>query len=308
MSQPVETRRALIIGAGGQLGRALGSVLAARGVSVVGAYGREALDLEDSDAIGSTLDELVGERSASIDWVLNAAAMTAVDACEEQIERAQRLNSEAPARLADWCRGRDATLLHVSTDYVFSGEGERPWREEDPCAPLSEYGKSKRAGEIRVLESGARALVVRTAWLFGAGSNFVATILRVARESAGEAPSPLRVVDDQLGSPTYCGDLAEGIAGLLESEARGLYHLANSGVASWWDLARAAVDSAGLQGLPIERVKSDAFPRPAPRPRWSVLDTGKALAQGVAMPSWGDGLRRYLASPESPLRGDGLTE
>ncbi len=289
--------RVAVLGAGGQLGRALCRAL---GAGRAAAWGRAALDLERPETFAARLGDL---RAAGGETVINAAAMTAVDRCETEPERAWRINAEAPGAIAELCARLGLHLVHVSTDYVFAGTGDRPWREDDQTAPLSVYGKTKLAGEERVRAALPDALVVRTAWVFGDGGNFIRTILcAAARAQGGEGP-PLRVVDDQRGSPTYAQHLAEGILALLEAGESGTYHLANSGVASWWELARAATDAAGLE-LPIEAVTSDVFPRPAPRPAWSVLDLSRARRAGVLLPSWREGLQAYLESPESPLRGE----
>jgi dTDP-4-dehydrorhamnose reductase len=144
---------------------------------------------------------------------------------------------------------------------------------------------------------------MRTAWVFGPGRNFVATILEAAaRAVSGHGPA-LRVVDDQRGSPTYAGHLADALVALVEAGAPGIYHVAGSGTATWWDLARAAVDASGHPELPIAKITTQEFPRPAPRPAWSVLDLGKAERAGVRMPSWQEGLHAYLESAASPLAG-----
>jgi len=228
--------------------------------------------------------------------------MTHVDRCEAEPAAAEAANATGPGVLAALCQEIGALLVHVSTDYVFDGSGTRPYTEADPPAPRSVYGRTKLEGERRVLAAQAGALVVRTAWVFGPGRNFVRTILEAAaRAERGEAPA-LRVVDDQRGSPTYSGDLADGIVGLVDAGANGIFHLANTGVASWWDLARAAVDIWGHPELPIAKLRTEEFPRPAPRPAWSVLDTSKAARLGVRLRAWREGLRGYLDSDASPLR------
>ncbi len=291
----------VVVGANGQLGRALRREYAEGGASQsLVAWGRRELDFEAPVAIEGAFAEAL-RSGARV--VINAAAMTAVDLCETEPERARRVNAEGPGVLAELCAARGLGFVHLSTDYVFSGQGERPWRESDAPAPRTVYGQTKLAGEQAVRAAHPRALIVRTAWVFGDGQNFVRTILGAAQKAArGEGPS-LRVVDDQRGSPTYARDLARGLLALLERRQTGLYHLVNSGVASWWELASAAVEVARLD-VPIEAVTSEAFPRPAPRPAWSVLDTGSARAAGVEMPSWREGLEAYLESPESPLRAE----
>ena len=293
-------RRWVVTGAGGQLGLCL--VARLRGDptnTLAAAFDHRALDIADATAVRSALAELPG---GPPDVVANAAAMTHVDRCEEEPAVAQAANTNGPAALATRCQQIGARLVHVSTDYVFDGCGSRPYTESDPTGPRSVYGRTKLEGEQRVLAAQPGAIVVRTAWVFGPGRNFVRTILEAAaRTERGEAPV-LRVVDDQHGSPTYAADLADGIIGLVGAGASGVVHLANSGIASWWDLARAAVDIWGHPELPIEKVRTADVPRPAPRPAWSVLDTSKAAHLGVCLRTWREALRGYLDSDASPLR------
>jgi dTDP-4-dehydrorhamnose reductase len=204
--------------------------------------------------------------------------------------------------LAEACREAGALLVHVSTDYVFAGDSKRPYTEEDRTDPRSVYGRSKLEGEERVFALAPGSLVVRTSWVFGQGRNFIAAILaQLAARRRGEARGPLRVVDDQRGRPTYALDLAGGLVRLVERGARGLYHLANEGVASWWELARFCVDQAGSRRLPIERIATADLSLPAPRPAWSVLDCGKAERLGVALRPWREAVADYLRSEGSPL-------
>jgi dTDP-4-dehydrorhamnose reductase len=232
--------------------------------------------------------------------------MTHVDRCEREPAEAQRANVEGPTRLARLCVARGFELVHVSTDYVFPGDAERPYREEDPPAPASEYGRSKLAGEQSVLALCPTALIVRTSWVFGRGRNFVAAILAqaVERRRLGD-PAPLRVVDDQRGRPTYAADLAAAIVRLVEAGARGLYHVANRGETTWWELALASLDEAGFGELVVERIRTRDLSLPAPRPTYSVLDCSKAEALGVSPRSWRDALRAFLHSPDSPLAPEG---
>lgn len=293
-------RRWVVTGAGGQLGRCLVARLQSDPANELAVgFDRRALDIADEAALHRALTTLPG---GPPDVVANAAAMTQVDRCETEPEEAAAGNTTGPAALAQLCQELGARFVHVSTDYVFDGTGTRPYTETDPTAPRSVYGRSKLEGERRVLAAQPDALVVRTAWVFGPGRNFVRTILEAAaRARRGEAP-PLRVVADQRGSPSYAGDLADGIVRLVDANARGLVHLTNAGIATWWELARAAVDAWGHPELPIEQVSTDEFPRPAPRPAWSVLDNAKAVQLGVRLPDWREGLRRYLESDASPLR------
>lgn len=293
---PGARRRWLVVGASGQLGRCLVERLAAHPRdALAGAPSRAELDVTDREAVRRVV------AAAAPDVVVNAAAMTHVDACESEPEAAHRANALAPGWLAEASRAAGARFVHLSTDYVFDGTARRPYREDDPTGPRSVYGRTKLEGEQRALAADPDALVVRTAWLFGPGRNFVRTILEAAeRALRGEGPG-LRVVDDQRGSPTYAGHLADALLALVEGDAAGIYHVANSGSATWWELARAAVDAWGHPELPIEKVTTAQFPRPAPRPAWSVLDLGKAERAGVRMPGWLDGLHAYLESKDSPI-------
>jgi dTDP-4-dehydrorhamnose reductase len=288
-----------VTGAGGQLGRCLVERLRAHPRHVLAAApDRGALDVTDREAVRRAVLEAAGGPPSV---VVNAAAMTHVDRCEADPEAAQRANALAPGWLAEASLEVGAAFVQVSTDYVFDGRGQRPYREDDPTGPRSVYGRTKLEGEQRARAAHPGTLVVRTAWVFGPGRNFVRTILEAAgRARRGEGP-PLRVVDDQRGSPTWAGHLADALLALVEADAGGIYHVANSGSATWWDLARAAVDAWGHPELPIEKVTTAEFPRPAPRPAWSVLDLGKAERAGVRMPSWPEGLHAYLESPDSPI-------
>lgn len=260
----------LLLGATGQLGRHL----AARDSELATCARREAdhcLDLADSGRLESLLDRL----RPSV--VINAAAWTAVDDAEDHAEAAFELNRDLPARLADWCRRHETVLVHYSTDYVFSGRPGRPWREDDPVAPESVYGRSKLAGERAIADSGCRAWILRTAWVYSAlPGNFVSAILR--RAAAGRS---LRVVDDQFGSPTWAGTLAEATLRLLAAcdapDGARLLHVAGRGACNWHRLAVEAVQLAVERGIipesvAIEPIGSSEWPQKAHRPAWSVLD------------------------------------
>jgi dTDP-4-dehydrorhamnose reductase len=290
--------RWVLTGCRGQLGHALAAQLAADpGSELLAAVDLPELDVSDAAA----LERLFGGLHAVPDVVANAAAFTHVDRCEREPEAARRANADAPGLLALACARRGARLVHVSTDYVFSGEATRPYREEDAPDPRSVYGRTKLEGERRVLAAAPIHLVVRTSWLFGHGRNFLAAILEQARaRRSGAVQGPLRVVDDQRGRPTWAVDLAGAIRRLVDRRASGLYHVAGGGIASWWDVARACLDASGFSDLEVERIRTADLGLPAPRPAWSVLDCSKAEAQGVRTREWREAVRAYLESENSP--------
>jgi dTDP-4-dehydrorhamnose reductase len=305
------TTRWVITGGRGQLGRALVAKLEeAEGHEILAAPSRAELDITDASAMARYFESL----PSIPDVVGNAAAYTKVDLCETEEELANSINTSAPGMLAELCRKLGAKLVHVSTDYVFPGDSEiaeasrfsggsrPPYTTEDETGPRSAYGRSKLGGEQRVLAASSDALVVRTSWVFGDGHNFIRAILRqVGLRRNGSTSGPLRVVDDQLGRPTYAVDLAAGLVGLVGLGASGLFHLANQGEATWWDLARYCVDAAGAQDLEIERGCTGDLNLPAPRPAYSVLDSEKAAHLGVKLRDWRDAVSAYLDSDASPL-------
>jgi dTDP-4-dehydrorhamnose reductase len=293
-----------LLGAAGQLGRCLTRAIEASStLDLAFATTRHDLDVADAEAIGPWLDA----QASPPDFVVNAAAHTRVDACESEVEAAYRVNALAPGAWARELARRGIRFVHVSTDYVFPGDGERPYREDDPTDPKTVYGSSKRAGEIAVLGSDPSALVVRTSWVFGPGRNFPAAILdQAARRRSGELEGPIRVVDDQRGAPTYAADLADGLLRLVErAEAspealQGLLHLSNAGETTWYGFARRILELADASDLEIVPVATSAFPTAAARPAYSLLDCSRARALGVELPSWEDAIARHLAGPDAP--------
>ena len=285
-----------VTGCRGQLGSALCDRLARAGADVGGA------DIDDFDvAEPGPVRERLAALPLPLVWV-NAAGFTQVDRCEREPELARRANSVAPAVLARACAEAGARLVHVSTDYVFAGDGRRPYREDDPPAPRSVYGRTKLDGDRAVLSASEEFLVVRTSWLFGRGRNFIAAVLdQAAARRGGRDSGPLRVVDDQTGRPTYAVDLAEAIVVLATAGARGLVNVANEGVTTWWGLARHALDEAGYSDVAIDRIKTSELKTDAVRPAWSVLDTSRAEALGVKMRCWQEAVTAYLRSDHSPL-------
>jgi dTDP-4-dehydrorhamnose reductase len=281
----------LITGAAGQLGQELTALLAP--VATLHALDRRGLDLGDPAAIRSLL------RTLRPSVVINCAAYTAVDAAESDAETAQRVNAEAPGIIAAEARALGARLIHCSTDFVFDGRATRPYVESDPTAPLSVYGRSKRDGELAVLAADPSAVVLRLAWVYGAfGKNFVSSILGAAR-----AGRPLRVVEDQVGSPTWARAIATAIGALITegraAEARGLYHVAGPGACSRADLAEAilsmAPDASQLLTRTVERIASASLALPAARPAYSPLDASKLGRElGIVLPLWQEQLAAYL--------------
>lgn len=271
--------RFAVLGAEGMLGRAFVDELTRRGEPHVGVDLPE-VDIADSAATAAWIADKEPE------VFLNAAAYTDVDGAESHPHLAERANATGPLVIAEEVAKSDALLVHVSTDYVFGGAGTEPFVEDAPTAPKGVYARTKLEGEKAVRASLARHLIVRTAWLYAPwGRNFVRTILGAAREGR-----ELRVVDDQRGSPTYAPDLACAILDLVESGAEGTFHAANSGEATWHDLAAEAVRLAGLD-VPVARVTTAEFPRPAPRPAYSVLSTAKLEATlGRPMRPWHEAL------------------
>lgn len=283
----------LITGADGQLGSELGRVLQT-GCSDLGAVPpafRDAAVLRtDRSTLDITEPGAVEEAVRAADIVVNCAAMTDVDACEDDPTTAYLVNAVGPLNLAAACERSGAKLVHVSTDHVFAGDATTPRIESDVCHPENVYGSSKLAGEGLVRAACSRAFIVRTAWLYGyVGENFVKTILSVARRDGR-----IEVVDDQAGNPTNADDLAHHLLKLAATEGYGTYHCVGHGVCSRFDFASRIVDLAGIPCETVPRATGD-IPRPARRPACSALDN-KRLRETVGdqMRPWGDALAAYL--------------
>ena len=303
----------LVIGAGGQLGSEFTRSLRQRGVV------HRLADLEGSPDVLAVdlsrpqqLAELVSDQRPAV--VINAAAYTAVDRAEEERELALAVNARAPEALAAACAEADALLVHFSTDYVFDGRSQRDYVEQDPVSPINHYGLSKARGEAAVLGSAAAHLVFRTSWLYTPGGrNFVATMLRLF---AGE--TPVRVVDDQVGCPTWARPLAERVLDLLAGASRehlwrrrGLYHLCGGGATDWHGFAGAIREMAQPPArAPLEPTDTAGFAAPAPRPARSVLDCALARERlGLELPHWREQLAmampEFNAHANAPSRDDG---
>jgi dTDP-4-dehydrorhamnose reductase len=278
--------RALVVGSHGQLGRSLCTLLAER---CVWQGDRDTLDVRDAAAVDARVREM------GPDVVFNATAYNAVDAAETRPTEAMAINAVAVRHLARACQEIGALFVHVSTDYVFDGQQTRPYVEEDPARPLSVYGVSKRAGELMVGATATQHLVVRTSGVIGIGGSpdkggsFVERVLARARQ--GE---PLRIVDDQVFSPTYAPDLAAALLGLVDLGARGLAHVTNQGQCSWHALACHALAVTGVAAsvTPIRSAELKQFAR---RPAYSVLDNARAHRLGLpALRSWQDAVAEML--------------
>jgi dTDP-4-dehydrorhamnose reductase len=252
-----------------------------------------AIDITDGGLFQRTLD------STKPDVVIHAAAITAVDECETRRELAFRVNGEGTRNVALACRKNRVPLLYISTDYVFDGEKETPYWEDDEPHPINVYGHSKLQGETHISALVEHFWIVRTSWLFGPrGKNFVRAILEKAR-----LKGLLQVVDDQVGDPTYTMDLAEKLESIVERGRPGIYHVTNSGCCSWFDFAREIIKQAGLSEVKVSPVLTSASDRPAPRPRNSRLANRRLETEGLGLlPPWQDALRRYLLR-EAALKG-----
>lgn len=274
--------RVLVSGAGGQLARALRETWT--GCELVLPAEAE-FDLGDPGAVRRTVAAVRPE------VVVNAGAFTQVDLCEAQVDLALRINGEAVGWLADACAEAGAVLVQVSTDYVFDGRGSAPYPEDAPTAPASVYGRSKLLGET-LARRAPEHLVVRTAWLYDAwGRNFFNTMRDLAKQGR-----PLKVVDDQWGSPTTCRALARQLRAAVDAGTRGLLHATCAGATTWHGFAAAIFRECGLQ-VDLAPCATADFPRPAPRPAYSVLSGARRAALGIdVMPSWEDALREVVAS------------
>jgi len=302
----------LIVGRAGQVAWELRRTLACLG-EVIALDRRSdplSLDLSDPDSI------VAATTAVRPNLIVNSAAYTAVDKAEQEEELAFRINADAPGILAEQALKLGAGLIHYSTDYVFRGDAQTPYRETDPTAPQSAYGRSKLSGEKAIAEVGVPHFVLRTAWVYGTrGHNFLLTMLRLMRER-----ELVRVVDDQFGAPTWSRLIAEATAlmiarcvegGAFEpGERSGLYHLTCAGQCSWYEFARTIREKAIAGGLlsedcaRIEPIPTDGYPTPAKRPGYSVLSNEKLYSQfGLRMPDWANAFGLCLADHPAAVRG-----
>jgi dTDP-4-dehydrorhamnose reductase len=275
----------LVTGAAGMLGRDVLLAAGNAGHDVVG-FGHAELDVGDEAAVGSKVE------SERPDVVINCAAWTDVDGAEEHEEQATAINGAAAGAVAAAAASVGASVVYVSTDYVFDGAKASPYVETDQPAPLCAYGRGKLAGEEATAAANARHFIVRSSWLFGVGgSNFVETMLRLAADH-GE----VLVVRDQVGSPTYTWHLAYGIVRLIEGVEYGIHHMAGGGQCSWYEFAREIFEQAGVE-CRVLSATTEMLGRPAPRPSYSALTSGREHA--IVLPAWQDGLAGYLAQRQA---------
>ena len=285
----------LVTGGSGQLGRAIKEVSGYAGHKFIFTYvnsreheGMERLDITDAQEV----DRIVNEHD--IDVIVNCAGYTDVEKAESEEDKAFKANAEAAGILAEAAKAKGAVLIHISTDYIFDGKQSEPYCEDAEAAPLGAYGRSKLAGELAVLASGARYIIIRTSWLYSQwGRNFVKTILKKSEEQP-----LLKVVSDQVGTPTYAGDLAEFILTLLEPgnlEKTGIYNYTNEGVCSWYDLAYEVCEMSGNL-CDVVPCQTGEYPVKAARPHYSVLNKSKVKKTfGIEIPYWKDSLRHCLS-------------
>lgn len=275
--------RVLVTGVKGQLGYDVMNELAKRGYEGVG------VDVDEMDITDARkVDEVITK--AQVDKVVHCAAYTAVDAAEDNVELCRRVNAEGTENIAKVCKRLDLPMVYLSTDYVFDGEGERPWEPDDERDPLNVYGQTKYEGELAVERNLDKYFIVRIAWVFGVnGKNFIKTMLNLAQNH-----DTITVVDDQVGSPTYTYDLARLLVDMIETEKYGRYHATNEGLCTWYEFAKEIFRQAGVN-VKVVPVTSEQFQAKAKRPHNSRMNKDKLEAMGFQrLPSWQDALSRYL--------------
>ena len=276
--------KVLVTGTKGQLGYDVVNELEKRGHTAV-AVDIEEMDITDAVSVERVITE------AEVEAVIHCAAYTAVDAAEDNVEICRRVNAEGTENIAKVCKKLDLKMIYISTDYVFDGEGERPWEPDDERHPLNVYGQTKYEGELAVEKYLEKYFIVRIAWVFGVnGKNFIKTMLKLS-----ETHEELNVVDDQVGSPTYTYDLAVLLVDMVESDRYGRYHATNEGLCTWYEFAKEIFRQAGVE-VKVNPVTSDMFPAKAKRPKNSRMSKEKLDANGFhRLPTWQDALERYLS-------------
>lgn len=275
--------RFLVTGVKGQLGHDVMEELDLRGHEGVG------VDIEEMDVTDAkTVDRVIKEAKA--DGVIHCAAYTAVDAAEDNEELCTKINADGTEFIAKVCQELDLPLMYISTDYVFDGEGERPWEPEDSCHPLNVYGQSKYLGEQAVQKYLDKYYIVRIAWVFGvSGNNFIKAMLNKAKTT-----NRVTVVSDQVGSPTYTRDLAVLLVDMMETDRYGIYHATNEGICTWYEFAKEIFAQAGID-MEVVPISADEYPAKAKRPHNSRMEKNKLDTAGFRrLPAWQDALKRYL--------------
>lgn len=292
MGFSIMSKVVLVTGANGQLGKSI-----AEHVADVSQYqfvflGRDDLDLETPESIENYLN------TNEFEMVVNCAAYTAVDKAESEPEIADRVNHLAVKKIAEVCKRKNSALIHISTDYVFNGRNFKPYTETDATDPQSVYGKTKLLGEQAICEINPKGIVIRTSWVYSEyGNNFAKTMLRLGKER-----DQLGVIFDQIGTPTYAGDLALAIVDILEAgkledreTSTNIYHFSNEGVASWYDFAEAIFDLSGIDCV-VTPIETKDYPTPATRPKYSLLNKSKFKQTfDLEIPYWRDSLKKCLS-------------
>lgn len=274
----------LVTGVNGQLGYDVMNELAKRGIEGVGT------DVDNMDVTDAAACERV-IKEVGPDAVMHCAAYTAVDAAEDNVELCRKINGEGTRNIAAVCRELDIPMMYISTDYVFDGQGTRPWEPDDERHPLNVYGQTKYEGELAVEELLDKYFIVRIAWVFGVnGKNFIKTMLRLGKERG-----KVSVVNDQIGSPTYTYDLARLLVDMIQTDKYGRYHATNEGLCSWYEFACEIFKKAGMDSVEVTPVTSAEYPAKAARPFNSRMSKEKLTENGFErLPSWQDALERYL--------------
>lgn len=276
--------KVLVTGVKGQLGYDVVKELEKRGIEPVG-VDIEEMDITQADSVDKVIKE------ADPDAVIHCAAYTAVDAAEENVALCRKVNAEGPRNIAKVCKELDIKMIYISTDYVFSGEGERPWEPEDERAPKSVYGQTKYEGELAVQELLDKYFIVRIAWVFGInGNNFVKTMINLSRKY-----DTIRVVNDQFGSPTYTDDLSKLLVDMVLTDKYGVYHATNEGICSWYEFACEIFKKAG-KDVKVIPVTTEEYGAKAGRPANSRMSKEKLTENGFKkLPPWENALERYIA-------------
>ena len=277
--------KVVVTGVKGQLGYDVVNELEKRGHTVIGLDAAE-MDITDSETVSRIISD------ANPEAVIHCAAYTAVDKAEDNIDVCRKVNAEGTENIAKVCKKLGCKMMYISTDYVFDGEGERPWEPEDKVTtPLNAYGLTKYEGETALQKYVDQFFIVRISWVFGVnGNNFIKTMLRLGKERGA-----VSVVNDQIGSPTYTYDLSVLLCDMIESDKYGIYHATNEGLCSWYEFACEIFAAAGMNEVTVTPVDSNTFPAKAKRPKNSRMNKDKLVANGFnRMPTWQDATRRYV--------------